>query len=56
MVIWKGKMMMLGDMELTWEEFKEIFLEKYLSGTAQERLREEFSTLRQGEGYVTDYA
>lgn len=49
-------MVMLGDVELIWEEFNEIFLEKYLSDTSQQRLREEFTRLRQGDSSVADYA
>lgn len=53
---WKEKMMMLGNVELTWKEFNEIFLEKYLLDTSHERLRKEFSRLRQVDDFVADYA
>lgn len=51
-----GKMAMLGGTELTCEEFKQIFLEEYVSDTSMERLREEFSQLKQGDSTVAEYA
>lgn len=33
-----------------------MFLEEFVSETLQERMREEFSQLKQGEGSVAEYA
>lgn len=53
---WKGKTFLMGDIELTWDEFCEIFMEKYFSETAQDRLRGDFERLEQEGSSVSNYA
>lgn len=49
-------MALIGNVELEWEEFKQIFLEEFVSDTAQERIRELFVQLEQVDSTVVDYA
>ena len=53
---WKGYRALTGEVELSWEEFKEIFLGKYFSETKQEEMREKFNRLEQGEESIEKYA
>lgn len=49
-------MTLIGNVELEWEEFKQLFLEEFISETSQEKMREEFSQLEQEDSSVADYA
>lgn len=55
-VWWKGQLAILGDIELSWTEFKIVFLENYFSDMAREKMRDRFAKLQQGDDSVAEYA
>ena len=42
---WKGKKVALGRNRITWEAFKELFLDQYFPDMQREKKREEFMNL-----------
>ena len=53
---WKGRRAVYGNAELTWTEFRKIFLEKYVSLTYINQMKSEFLKLVQGTDTVSVYA
>ncbi|XP_073067192.1 uncharacterized protein [Primulina eburnea] len=52
---WEGADHGVNIATLTWDRFKEIFYEKYLTADVRGRLKREFMTLRQGDVYVAEF-
>ena len=52
---WKGRRAVYGNVELTWMEFRKIFLEKYVSLTYINKMKTEFLKLVQGTDTVSVY-
>ena len=49
------RIMVARDMEMTWENFKQVMLEKYLSLSYKVRKEQEFLHLKQGNMSVTEF-
>ena len=56
MAWWKGRRAVYRDAELSWEDFKRIFLEKYVPMTYRNQKKMEFLQLVQGSDTVSAYA
>ncbi|MBM1124171.1 retrotransposon gag domain-containing protein, partial [Klebsiella pneumoniae] len=52
---WKGRIAVYGDVELSWVDFRKIFLEKYVSLTYINKMKSDFLKLVQGTDSVSVY-
>lgn len=53
---WKGKSSFLGNVELTWDELRHVFVERYFPATKRQQIREDFIRLAQGTYSVAKYS